>query len=122
LKAVTPIVALALAACASAATDPMANYYANTVLVTQPYGETDRLLLSADHTYVMYGVRHAEGHGQWDIESGQVCLMPQDTPETTGQKFCNTWPGRDIGDRWSIDIGGTEVPMTLTTGRLGPMQ
>ncbi|MES1201170.1 MAG: hypothetical protein ABUS57_06945 [Pseudomonadota bacterium] len=106
---------LDLVACASP--DPMAAYYANSVLVTQPYGETDPILLSADHTYVMYGRRFGEGHGTWSVENGQVCLMPADTPETRGQKFCNAWTGRKVGDRWSITVGDQSVAMELAPGR-----
>ena len=113
--------ALALAACTTARADPMAVYFANTVLVTQPYGETDRILLNADHTYTMYGVRFPEGHGRWAVENNQVCLMPGDTPETAGQKFCNTWSGAHIGDRWTMTVAGQPIPMQIVAGRLGPI-
>lgn len=115
------IAALALAACATTPADPMQVYFSNTVLVTQPFGETDHLLLNADHTYAMYGIRFPEGHGRWDVENGQVCLMPGDTPETAGQKFCNAWSGARVGDHWTINVGGTDVPMALAAGRLGPI-
>ncbi|MGH6951659.1 MAG: hypothetical protein ACREH4_12345 [Vitreimonas sp.] len=109
-----------LSACAGAR-DPMQVYFDNTVLVTQPYGETGRLLLSPDHTYVMYGIRYPEGRGTWSVENAQVCLMPQDTPETRGMKFCNAWAGRRVGDAWTIAVGDVAVPMSLASGRLGPL-
>lgn len=96
-------------------------YYDNTVLVTQPYGETDRILVSADHSYVMYGARFGTGHGRWSFENGQVCLMPGDTPETEGQKFCNVWSGAHVGDRWSMTVAGQAIPMEIAAGRLGPI-
>jgi hypothetical protein len=118
MKRLFAIAVFGFSACATPV-DPMAAYYENTVLVTQPYGETDHLLLSADHTYVMYGIRFPEGHGRWDVEDGKVCLMPGDTRETEGQKFCNVWSGRRVGDQWSISIGDVSVPMALARGRLG---
>ena len=110
--------AIALCACAHAP-DPMAVYFANTVLITQPWGETDRLLLSPDHTYVMYGVRFPEGHGVWSAQNGQVCLIPADTPETRGERFCNAWNGARVGDRWAITVGDVTVPMEIGAGRAG---
>jgi hypothetical protein len=112
--------AIALVGCVSAR-DPVEVYFANTVLVTQPFGEVDRLLLSPDHTYVMYGMRYPEGHGAWSYHDGAVCLMPGDTPETRGQSFCNSWTGRRVGDHWEIEVGGQRVPMTIAAGRLRPM-
>lgn len=110
-----------LAACATAPVDPMRVYYDNTVLVTQPSGETDHLLLTADHTYTMYGIRFPQGRGHWDVENGQVCLMPGDTPETAGQKFCDAWAGAHVGDRWTIAVAGYSIPMEIAPGRLGPL-
>jgi len=121
MRLATLAAAMMLCGCAGVR-DPMAVYFDNTVLVVQPFGEVDRLLLSADHSYVMYGVRFPVGHGTWAIEDGRVCLMPGDTPETRGQKFCNPWSGRRIGDRWSIEVGDQGVPMSLAPGRLGPIQ
>jgi len=100
----------------------MAVYYLNTVLVTQPYGETDRILINPDHTYTMYGVRYSEGRGVWDIENNQVCLMPGDTPATAGQKFCNNWGGVRVGDHWTIVVAGQDIPMQIAPGRLGPIE
>ena len=115
------LIALSLTACATGPIDPMQVYYDNTVLVTQPYGETDRILLSTDHSYVMYGVRFGTGHGRWSLEGGQVCLMPGDTPETEGQKFCNVWSGARVGDRWTMTVAGQAIPMEIAAGRLGPI-
>ncbi|HWA50396.1 MAG TPA: hypothetical protein VG742_19155 [Dongiaceae bacterium] len=115
------LLCLILAACATP-DDPYAAFMHNTVLVTQPWGEVDHLQLSADHAYVMYGVRFPEGHGAWSIEDGKVCLMPGDTPETRGQRFCNAWAGRRVGDRWNIEVAGQTVPMALAAGRLGPVR
>lgn len=112
---------LTLTACATAPVDPMRVYYANTVLITQPFGETDHMLLNADGTYTMYGIRYPEGHGRWDVEDGQVCLMPGDTPETAGQKFCNAWTGAHVGDRWTISVASYTIPMEIAAGRLGPL-
>lgn len=110
---------LFVASCTSTPADPMAIYFANTVLVTQPYGETDRILLNADHTYTMYGIRFGTGHGRWSLENNQVCLMPGDTPETSGQKFCNAWSGAHIGDRWTMTVSGQTIPMQIAAGRMG---
>jgi hypothetical protein len=107
-----------LAACA-VARDPMQVYFDNTVLVMQPYGETDRILLNPDHTYVMYGIRVGEGHGRWSTEDGRICLAPEDTPETQGQRFCNVWPGRRVGDHWTIEVNGYTLPMEIASGRQG---
>ena len=93
--------AMALCACAPAP-DPMAVYFANTVLVTQPWGETDRPLLSPDHTYMMHGVRFPEGQAAWSAENGQVCLIAGDTPERRGERFPQRLErrphGRPLGD------------------------
>lgn len=114
------VAAIILFGCASAR-EPLGVFFANTVLVTQPFGEVDRLLLSPDHTYVMYGTRFPEGRGAWSYHDGVVCLMPGDTPETRGQSFCNRWTGRRVGDHWEIEVAGQRVPMTIASGRLGPM-
>lgn len=115
---------LALAACVTGGggpLDPMQIYFRNTVLVTQPYGEVDRILLSPDHTYVMYGIRYPEGHGRWSVEDNRVCLMPNDAPDTQEQKFCNHWRGRAVGDQWVMTMAGNDVSMEITHGRLGPI-
>lgn len=119
MRIVAGIAAFALVACATP--DPMAAYYRGTVLVSQTFGEVDHLQLPGDRTYVMYGQRFPVGHGAWAVDKGKVCLMPGDTPETRGQRFCNPWGGCKVGDKWTIQIGGQTAPMELAPGRLGPL-
>lgn len=120
MRSISLIAVLLLGGCLTQP-DPMAAYYGATVLVTQPYGEVDHLLLSPDRTYVMYGRRFPVAHGEWSYNDGEVCLMPGDTAETRGQRFCNVWSGRTVGDRWSIVTGDQLVPMELAPGRRGPL-
>lgn len=112
-----PFVLVMLAGCARS--EPSLDvFFKNTVMVRQPWGEKDPLLLSANGSYVMYGIRFPEGRGRWRKENGLMCLTPGDTPETKGKNFCNDWDGRKVGDKWTIDVGGETVEMEIVEGRI----
>ena len=119
MRRVFALTLLALGACATHAPDPFEIYFRNTVLVTQPYGEVSRLLLSPDHSYVMYGVRYPEVRGAWSVDGGRVCLQTNNAGES--QSSCDRWPGRRVGDQWLASIDGEQVSMRLAANRLGPV-
>ncbi len=113
------IIYIPLAACVTQPLDPLKIYYSNTLLITQPWGETDRMLIDADGNYSQSGGRFPAAKGHWTYKSDQFCM--QVIPEKAGEKpnppFCMELKGRRIGDIWTIQIGDQQATFKIAQGR-----
>ncbi len=108
-----------LAACIRQSADPMQVYFRNTLLVTQPWGETDRMLIEPDGTYTQSGGRFPAAKGHWTYSAGQFCIqvMPTNTSEKPNPPFCLTLQGRKVGDSWTIQIGDQKAGFKIAPDR-----
>ena len=97
--------------------DPMALYYGNTLEVTQPSGEVDRMQIDPGGRYVMFGVKYPRVGGTWSNDQRGFCIVPEDPPETRGKPFCMPLQAKAIGDAWTWEFSGLSVGFRLKPGR-----
>ncbi len=120
-KSFWPVVVftLLLEACISQHTDPMQIYYHNTMLVMQPWGETDRMLIEPSGTYTQSGGRFPAATGHWTYSAGQFCIqaLPVHASNKPNPPFCMALSGRQIGDSWTIKIGDQKAVFRIASGR-----
>ena len=87
--------------------DPMAAVYNNTVVVTNGQGRTEKLWLSANHTFQWEGPKGQHGKGRWQLTANntRICLSPMRTPETANESAATRCAefigGHRAGDRWT---------------------
>jgi len=97
--------------------DPMAIYYANTLEVTQPSGEVDRMQIDPGGRYVMFGVKYPKVGGTWSNDARGFCIVPEDPPETRGKPFCMPLKAKAVGDAWTWEFSGVAGGFRLEAGR-----
>jgi hypothetical protein len=105
-------VALALLATAparadDAASDPMAGYYGNTVVVIDAKGLESHTYYNADHTFT--GVAPAYSYhyqGTWELNDGQLCSTFNPVPPGITNPSCSPFAPHAAGDSWTSSDGG----------------
>jgi hypothetical protein len=108
--------ALALvSSAASAADDPMANYYGNTLIVIDGKGLESHTVYTADHNFT--GVAPAYSYhyqGTWEIAAdGKLCRTFNPAPPGITNPDCAPVTVHAVGDKWSLPDGGS---VTLVQG------
>lgn len=98
--------------------DPMAAIYDNTVIITNGQGRTEKLWLSANHTFQWEGPKGQHGKGRWQLtaNNSRICLSPVRTPETANESAATRCAefigGHRAGDRWTQHSDANE-PITV---------
>lgn len=99
---------------ALAADDPFANYYGNTVTVTNANGSR-AVLINADGSYTQKLADGTEAKGTWKIDGDKSCFMSgvADAPP-----YCVPAEAHAVGDSWELTApDGSKETATLTAGR-----
>lgn len=90
---------------ALAATDPMAGFIGNTLVVTGD-GFQARVHYRANHTLDMSGTASGKAFstkGSWKIDDkGQICRSYKQTPPTMTNPFCSAATAHKVGDTWTV--------------------
>jgi hypothetical protein len=90
---------------ALAATDVMAGFYGNTVVVTGA-GFQAHVHYSANHTLDMSGTASGKAFstkGSWKIDAkGQICRSYKTTPPTMTNPLCTAATAHKVGDTWTV--------------------
>ena len=100
--------------------DPMADFYANKLVISvATYWTADRYF-APDHTYrdeVTDEAGQSRASGTWTLEDGKVCITR--TQPEPDQRYCNLGPGHRVGDRWTDrdPYTSNEVRFSLEPGR-----
>ena len=115
------VVALVVPSLAIAADDPMANFYGNTVISKGANGES--------HTHYKKGgtldatlsgpMGSVNLTGTWKVdEKGQLCRTYDNPPPMLPipNPFCTPWTSHNVGDTWTLDIGGQSRTISLVKG------
>ena len=104
--------------------DPMAAIYNNTVVVTNGQGRTEKLWLSANHTFQWEGPKGQHGKGRWQLTANntRICLSPIRTPETANEspatRCAEFIGGHRAGDRWTQHNDANEqIAVEVRKGR-----
>lgn len=111
-------VSLLLAAPALAADDVMANFYGNTVVSTGAMGES-RTHYKADHTFdvTMVGAQGTLAtKGTWTAADGKLCRVYDTPPPGVTNPLCTPAESHNVGDTWTVTIGGQVRTGTLKPG------
>src|SRR5581483_9085799 len=109
---------LFMAAWASAA-DPLAAYYGNTVVITDPKGQMGRTLIDPDHSFVSYQPDGTPVRGVWETDGTQICYTVTNPVPPQGQKaprVCRPLVAHKVGDSWTITQDGKTWTATLRAG------
>tara|TARA_R110000868_G_scaffold2186_2_gene16557 strand:+ start:1317 stop:1670 length:354 start_codon:yes stop_codon:yes gene_type:complete len=98
------------------ADDPFANYYENTVTVTNAAGSRT-VLINGDGSFTQKLADGTTAAGTWKIDGDQGCFM------TTGaapdaKPYCVDATAHAVGDTWDLTApDGTAEKATLVAGR-----
>ena len=96
----------------AADTDPMANYYANTLVVHQPDGYVMKIYYDADHTVHYVNTNGRSDKGTWkQKDAATVCTVIRQAVENPkpafeecfpngNHKLGDKWPAHPIADKW----------------------
>lgn len=110
------VASVALTASALAAGDPFANFYDNTVVVSNAKGERS-VLINKDGTYTQKMSDGMSATGKWKIDGGQSCFTA-DNPPPEAKPYCVAAEARNVGDSWELTApDGTKEKATLKAGR-----
>jgi len=104
--------------------DPMAAIYNNTVVLTNGQGQTEKLWLSANHTFQWEGPKGQHGKGRWQLTANntRICLTPirtresaKESPATRCAEFIG---GHRAGDRWTqLNDANEKVAVEVRKGQ-----
>jgi hypothetical protein len=119
--------ALALAATAAYADDPMANTYGNTVVTKNAKtNAVGQLMFNADGTYTAKGSdangQAVEYPGKWEVKDNgaTICLTPQlpaNTPNPPPAS-CSPLAIHPVGEHWTVtNTMGDTFDVVVNTGR-----
>ena len=90
-----------------AASDPMAGYYGNSVVVIDAKGIESHVYYNADHTFT--GVAPAYSYhfqGTWELKGDQLCRTFNPVPPGVTNPDCDTFQPHVVGDSWTSPDGG----------------
>jgi hypothetical protein len=91
----------------TAASDPMAGFYGNTVVVVDAKGLESHINYNADHTFT--GVAPAYSYhfqGTWELKGDQLCRNFNPEPPGVTNPNCDTFQPHVVGDTWTSPDGG----------------
>lgn len=110
------IVAMLLGAAACAAdTDPLVNFYGNTLTVTGTEGTT-RLWYTADGAFTGIDHRGERIRGTWKATPTQLCTYVEGAKEHCGRNV----GVHQVGEKWDdTRPDGSKVHLSLTAGNEG---
>lgn len=107
---------LAFTSFASAAGDPFATYYGNTVVVANAKGERS-VLINEDGTYSQKLPDGTTATGKWAIDGDKGCFTA-DNPAPDAKPYCVATETHNVGDSWNLTApDGTAEKATLKAGR-----
>lgn len=109
-----------LAATAASAADPLANFYGNTVVITDDKGQMGRTLINPDHSFVSYQPDGTPVRGVWQVNGSKICYTATNPAPPQGQTpptVCRPLVPHNVGDSWTITQGGKSWTATLKPGR-----
>lgn len=113
--------ALALFAATSAfAADQLANFYGNTVVITDAKGQMGRTFINPDHSFVSHQPDGTPVRGEWQMNGTQICYTATSLAPPQGQQppsVCRPFVTHNVGDNWTITQGGQTWTATLKAGR-----
>ena len=108
--------------CASAALadDPMAGAYGNTITVTNPKGETTKIVISEDKSYQTTLPDGNVHKGIWALnpDQTQICFTQQEPAlPSDAQPACGVVrPGKKAGDQWEEGEGDAKRMIAIVPG------
>lgn len=119
--------AMALAATAALADDPMANTYANTITTKNTAtGQSATLLFNANNTYSASTTgpdgKPIQYTGGWTLKDNgaTICLttnLPANTPNAP-KPSCSPLQSHNVGDSWTVTTDQNETyQVSLSSGR-----
>lgn len=102
------LIAVGFAVAATAADDPIAGAYGNTVVMTTSKGETVKLWINRDGTFTGESSKGQKYSGKWVLKENNTkfCTtadLPADAPKDTPapKESCFAFePGHKVGDKW----------------------
>lgn len=103
---------------ATAADDPMAITFANTVESADEAGAVTKVMYNADNTYSVVLPSGATAKGTWKVDGGQLCVNRTDPPP--GVNFCmpiESIPSKVGESRDATTSDGRKLKNTLVAGR-----
>jgi hypothetical protein len=96
------------------ASDPFANYYENTVTVTNASGART-VLINADGSYSQTLPDGTTANGTWKLDGDKGCFM---SGAEGAEPYCVPADAHAVGDTWELTApDGTKETATLTAGR-----
>ncbi|HUD52622.1 hypothetical protein, partial [Parvibaculum sp.] len=95
--------------------DPLASYYGNTVVLSNPKTGDVQAFVNQDGTY---STKLADGNtvsGTWAVNGGETCYTQTTPPPAAGAKpFCAANEDRKVGDSWKVAAAdGSETTITI---------
>jgi hypothetical protein len=106
----------ALVGPASAAADPMAGYYDNTVISTGGMAEV-HIQYNVDHTFVMnvpaFSLRFK---GTWALNGSNICFTYDVTPPGVTNPDCGPFETHKVGDTWTEKADDGQRKLALVAG------
>ncbi len=107
---------MALGGVALAGDDPFANYYDNTVTVTNDAGSRT-VLINKDGSFTQTLADGTSSAGTWAIDGDQGCFATPDAAPDA-KPYCVAATPHAVGDTWDLTApDGTAEKATLTAGR-----
>ena len=111
--------ALAGAAMAQDASDPMTPRYGNTLVIKNAKGEEARMYYNADHTWTGTMMDGAAMKGTWELKNNQVCITQNDPVPAADMPNprCRDFTPHNVGDTWTVGEGENQMTATIVQGR-----
>jgi len=113
-------IAIAALPVAALAADANANYYGNTITLSDSKSGTRTLFINADNTYTIHIADGTTVNGSWEAKGDQTCftqLSPPPQPGTSNP-YCAPNDSHQVGESWQMtDPSGSTVTVSLKAGR-----
>ncbi len=99
--------------------DPLASYYGNTVVLSNPKTGDMQAFVNQDGSY---STKFADGKmvsGTWAVAGDQTCYTQTNpAPAADAKPFCAANADHKVGDSWKVAAAdGTETTITIKAGR-----
>ena len=105
-------------ACATAAEDPFASLYTNTLVYTSPDKTVSKVLPAKDGSWTATSTdpKNPTSHGNWARLGGWLCSTSAATPNT--RPWCRKAVAHAVGDKWTeVRPDKTVAQIELVSGR-----
>jgi hypothetical protein len=113
-------IAIAAFPVAVLAADANANYYGNTITLSDSKSGTRTLFINADNTYTIHVADGTTVNGTWEAKGDQTCftqLSPAPQPGASNP-YCTPSDVHQVGDTWQMaGPSGSTVTISLKAGR-----